>query len=129
MSTIRVSAVASRIGAARPWTCSTCRTQIAHGIKAESLFRPRRFFSYKKTTSQPQRPATQQGGKGRILLLASGGVVAGAGASLVAFGDDIKTSYEAVERAGRVAAALGICINEYVLLPGYFVSRDADLIS
>jgi aarF domain-containing kinase len=47
-------------------------------------------------------------------LFASGGVVASAGASLLAFGDDIKTSYEATERAGRVAAALGICINEYV---------------
>lgn len=46
-------------------------------------------------------------------MLASGGVVASAGASLLAFGDDIKTSYEATERAGRVAAALGICINDY----------------
>jgi aarF domain-containing kinase len=43
-------------------------------------------------------------------LLAAGGGVATAG--VLAFTDDIKHSYEAAERTGRVAAALGICINE-----------------
>lgn len=51
------------------------------------------------------------------MLAATGGGVAAAaatvGGSLLAFGDDIKNSYEAMERTGRVAAALVLCINDY----------------
>ncbi|PKS07785.1 hypothetical protein jhhlp_006393 [Lomentospora prolificans] len=47
----------------------------------------------------------------RRILLASGG--AATGATVLAFTDDIKASYETVERSGRVAVALAVCINDY----------------
>jgi len=46
-----------------------------------------------------------------VLVATAGGGVAGAG--MLALADDVKQRYEAVERTGRVAAALAICINEY----------------
>jgi len=45
-----------------------------------------------------------------IVLLASAG--GGILAMLAAAGEDVKNSYEALERTGRVAAALVLCINE-----------------
>lgn len=45
-----------------------------------------------------------------MILTASGGAAA---AAVLAFGDDIKQSYEAAERIGRVAVALAVCINDY----------------
>ena len=46
-----------------------------------------------------------------MLLAAGGGAAATAG--LMAFGDDVKYTYEAVERTGRVATALAVCVNDY----------------
>lgn len=34
----------------------------------------------------------------------------------IAFTDDIKHGYKAVERAGRVLGTLAVCINEYVFM-------------
>ncbi|KAF4971428.1 hypothetical protein FSARC_1737 [Fusarium sarcochroum] len=51
-------------------------------------------------------------GPTRPLLYASAGA-ATVGASALAFTDDIKNSYEAAERTGRVAVALAVCINDY----------------
>lgn len=48
-----------------------------------------------------------------MLLLASAGA-AGVASTALAFTDDIRNSYESVERTGRVVATLAICINEYV---------------
>lgn len=61
-----------------------------------------RFYSSRTTTSPP-RP------RRRVILYAS---AAGAGASLLAVADDVKGTFEGAERAGRVASALFICINE-----------------
>nr|CAD11388.1 conserved hypothetical protein [Neurospora crassa] len=47
----------------------------------------------------------------RTVLLAAGGGAAAAG--LLAVGDDVKYTYEAVERTGRVASTLAICVNDY----------------
>jgi aarF domain-containing kinase len=44
-----------------------------------------------------------------IQLAAAGGTV---GVALFAFWDDIKHTYAAAERTGRVVTALAICINE-----------------
>ncbi len=44
-----------------------------------------------------------------MVLASTGG---GAAAMLLAVGDDVKSSYEAMERSGRVASALILCINE-----------------
>ncbi|OAA66613.1 ubiquinone biosynthesis protein [Niveomyces insectorum RCEF 264] len=45
-----------------------------------------------------------------MILTASGGATT---AAVLAFTDDIKQSYETVERTGRVAAALVVCIKDY----------------
>lgn len=87
------------------WTCAECRTI--------QLSRPRvywgtngRGFSSKARTSGRTLPR-----RAGVLLLASGGGAATAG--VLAFTDDIKYGYDAAERAGRVAAALAVCINDY----------------
>ncbi|PHH62317.1 hypothetical protein CDD81_7237 [Ophiocordyceps australis] len=98
----------SRLATTRPsssiWTCLTCRGQLARGIG------PVRSYS------QGKGPRNRRHGRAnqpkRALLLASAGAAGVAGTAL-AFTDDIKNSYEAVERTGRVAVALAICINDY----------------
>lgn len=106
MNVFSFSAVATRIGP-RSWTCSTCRNQLVRS----KPFRPlsaRSFASGKgsRGNNGPRRAP-------RIALYASAGTAA-IGASAFALVDDIKTGYEAAERAGRVASTLMICINEYV---------------
>ncbi|KUI74223.1 hypothetical protein VM1G_09771 [Cytospora mali] len=89
------------------WTCTSCRSQLYKTAPT----RPgtyRQFSSGKsshslRSTRPPPRPR-------KLILYASGGV---AGASLLAVADDIKGTYEGAERAGRVASALFICINDY----------------
>jgi aarF domain-containing kinase len=47
--------------------------------------------------------------KGRVVLAAAGGAL---GVTAVAFTDDVKHAYGAIERSGRVASTLAVCINE-----------------
>ncbi|KAK2056671.1 ABC1 family protein [Colletotrichum caudatum] len=105
----------------RPWTCSECRAgPVAQQSSRPSAHQQRlgskatRGFSSTSTKASAARAAPKNGGGrkgGRVWLLASGGGAAAAGA--LAFTDDIKHGYEAAERAGRVAAALAVCINDY----------------
>ncbi len=97
----------------RLWTCAKCRNKLQRNA-ASRLPPSRRYYGTSKGKSasngnlrgQESRPKRSRG----VLLAATG--AGAAGASVLAFTDDIKHSYEAVERTGRVAAALGICINE-----------------
>lgn len=89
------------------WACAKCRRGQWSGQRSKGL----RFSS---TTANPGRtgaPPPPRSSRGRrvMLLAASGGA---AMATILAFTDDIKQSYEAVERAGRVGGALVLCINE-----------------
>jgi aarF domain-containing kinase len=45
----------------------------------------------------------------RILLAATTGAL---GFTALAFGDDVKHTYKAIERTGRVVGTLAVCINE-----------------
>lgn len=108
MNSLTASALATRIGG-RSWTCSACRSQLGRG-NPWSASGGRNFFS--GSSSPSKHTINNKKRAGRTVLLASGGVATGVGAALLAFGDDITTSYEATKRAGRVAATLGICINE-----------------
>jgi hypothetical protein len=47
-----------------------------------------------------------------IWATAGTGVAGGILGGVVAFGDEIRSSYDAAERAGRVGSALFVCINE-----------------
>ncbi|TLS24485.1 hypothetical protein PpBr36_08182 [Pyricularia pennisetigena] len=122
------------------WTCASCRSQstaaagrapvgfvIGNGGRrtvASSIrsIASSRYFRHASTTSQSQwqsdyhQHQQKQGGSRRprgsgALLLATTGGAASVG--ILAFTDDIKAGYETVERCGRVAAALALCINDY----------------
>ncbi|KAH6627089.1 ABC1 family-domain-containing protein [Chaetomium sp. MPI-SDFR-AT-0129] len=103
------------------WTCARCRgTGSGSSSNGSRIFRP--------NPSRPPPPVRQYGTarpsftshtppKGRsrrritaALLATAGG---GATAMLVSVGDDVKNSYEAMERSGRVASTLWLCINDY----------------
>ncbi|RBR12520.1 hypothetical protein FVER53590_02654 [Fusarium verticillioides] len=106
MNALSVSAFANRI-ATRSWTCSTCRSQLVRskplgGLSARGFASRRGSRKSNGHKSGPKRP----------LLYASAGVGT-VGATALAFTDDIKSSYEAAERTGRVAVALAVCINDY----------------
>ncbi|KAK7755974.1 hypothetical protein SLS62_001916 [Diatrype stigma] len=96
------------------WTCSNCRNHIptaASRSKSAAATQQPTARHYTTGSSRhsrriPKPPRTRNG----ILTAAATGA---AGAGALAFTDDIKYGYEAVERTGRVAGALGICINDY----------------
>lgn len=110
-----------RLATRRPWTCSNCRggplaqqSSRAQEQQQQRFSNTARGFSSTTTKAAINRATPKTGGGkkgGRVWLLASGGGAATAG--VLAFGDDIKYGYDAAERAGRVAAALAVCINEY----------------
>src|SRR3954462_10129309 len=83
----------------KSWTCRRCILQAEGGA--------RRFGTKSKSRSIPKEKR-----KGRILFAAAGGT--GVAALAVGFGDDVKHAYGSVERTGRVASTLAVCINEYV---------------
>ncbi|KAM0429343.1 hypothetical protein ACHAPT_006558 [Fusarium lateritium] len=106
MKAFSISTLATRV-AARPWTCSTCRSQLARSRPVQNV-RAKGFASGRASRGANGRRA----GPSRAVLYASAGV-ATVGASTLAFTDDIKNGYEAAERTGRVAVALAVCINDY----------------
>ncbi|RYP90695.1 hypothetical protein DL770_003160 [Monosporascus sp. CRB-9-2] len=100
----------NRLASNGRWTCSNCRNHI---LSAQAKTIPRRPPAKQYTAGSsrnyrrlPKSPRT------RITILTAAATGA-AGAGTLAFTDDIKYGYEAAERTGRVAAALGICINDY----------------
>ncbi|PTB39049.1 uncharacterized protein TrAFT101_007073 [Trichoderma asperellum] len=98
----------ARIGN-RTWTCSACRGQLARTRPTRQII-ARRFVSGRKSSSEGNGGA-KSGPNARLILFASTGAAAGTAA--LAFTDEIKNSYEAAERTGRVVAALAVCINDY----------------
>ncbi|EEY14544.1 ABC1 family protein [Verticillium alfalfae VaMs.102] len=89
------------------WTCATCRTQLSRPKSPQTITFRAKYSSRAWTKG---RPNTRNGRKGVLLLASTGGA---ATAGVLAFTDDIKYGYDAAERAGRVAAALAVCINDY----------------
>lgn len=94
------------------WTCRCCLSQ-TKSARVGSQFRvysrkghdPGRGSGRGNAYTDSGRPRR----KGRVLAAAALG---GVGASTLAFGDDMKHAYGAVERSGRVASTLAVCINE-----------------
>lgn len=70
---------------------------------------PRRYGSSTAGPSSLAAPRPRPRRRAAVLLAAAGG---GAAAMLLSVGDDVKSGYEAIERTGRVAATLVLCINE-----------------
>lgn len=103
MKACAVSRIATRTGP-RSWTCSTCRGQ---PVSVHTGWR--QFHSARR----PSRGGGGRRGRSRRALLLAATGAAGVATTTLAFTDDIKNSYEAAERTGRVVAALAICINDY----------------
>jgi aarF domain-containing kinase len=95
------------VSAATSWTCRRCLTQFqGTGARARQIrgFAERRN-AYGNRNGYSERPRR----KGRVVLAAAGGAL---GVTAVAFTDDVKHAYGAIERSGRVASTLAVCINE-----------------
>ncbi|KAK0651561.1 ABC1 family-domain-containing protein [Cercophora newfieldiana] len=100
------AAAARRITANLEWTCSRCRAQ-----RLDKPISSRAPILRNYATARPQSAAPRSRTRRRTVILASAGGALGAG--VLAFGDDIKTTYEASERSLRVASTLFICVNDY----------------
>lgn len=104
-----ISAAVLRRVSVRPAssTCTSCRGQFTKFAQARPS--TSRNYGSKRNfhSSRTSKPAPSS--RRTVLLCASFGA---AGASVLAVGDDIKGAYEGTQRAGRVASALFICINE-----------------
>ncbi|KAB5572800.1 ABC1 family-domain-containing protein [Coniochaeta sp. 2T2.1] len=90
------------------WTCSTCRSSVVRSQLRRTAppFRQYSSVSAKQNVRPPRRKA--------VIWAATGtGVATGVLAGVIAFGDQIQSTYGAAERTGRVASGLAICINDY----------------
>jgi aarF domain-containing kinase len=103
------SLFAKPLAAGTGWTCARCRSQLPtpnYQFSAAAFSRQYggtpRSFPRQKPKARPRRRAA-------VILAAAGG---GAAAMLLSVGDDVKNTYEAMERSGRVVSALVLCVNE-----------------
>lgn len=85
-----------------PWTCRRCALQ----GKGQRPFR-----GYSTGGSYTYEGATRPKGR-RKVLMASAGTAGLVGVTAVTYQDQVKHGYQAMERTGRVASALALCINE-----------------
>jgi len=88
------------------WICARCRARLPNpiSIPSQTPF-PRRYG----TAKLPPTPPKSRSRRRAVILATTGGAAA---TGLLAFGGDIKSTYEATERSLRVASTLLICINE-----------------
>jgi aarF domain-containing kinase len=84
-----------------PWTCRRCtlQSQAKRSIRGYSTGGGGHAV---QKEGKPRR-------KGRVVLAAATGTLVLSG---LAFQDEVKHAYKAVERTGRVAGTLALCINE-----------------
>ncbi|KAB8301098.1 hypothetical protein EYC80_003009 [Monilinia laxa] len=98
----------SRPSTTIPWTCGRCtqrgsRTSLVHNAGYSTGKRGGNGYGYKN--------GYQHSGKGNKVIMAS--AVGGVAVTGLAFTDDVRHAYEAVERSGRVVSTLFVCINDY----------------
>ena len=92
---------------ATSWTCGRCLTQLqGTGARARQI---RGFAERRNAKGNGNGYSKKPRRNGRVVLAAAGGAV---GVTAVAFADDVKHAYGAIERSGRVASTLAVCINE-----------------
>lgn len=91
------------------WTCARCR-DLARRPDLSSFPASRQFGTSRAGSTKFNVPPNRR----RVVILAAAGtgVATTILASVLAFTDEVKHSYEGAERTGRVASALAICINE-----------------
>ncbi|KAI0134085.1 ABC1 family-domain-containing protein [Xylariales sp. AK1849] len=94
------------------WTCSSCRSQLTSRAKTSQRSFDRQYTTGSSRNSR-RLPPPPPPPRRRIAILTAAATGAAAGAGALAFTDDIKHGYETTERAGRVTAALAMCVNDY----------------
>jgi hypothetical protein len=82
-----------------PWTCTRCTPQSQTTQSIRGYATGGRYTA--KARGKPKR--------GRVVLAAATGTL---GLTALVFQDEAKHAYRAVERTGRVAGTLALCINE-----------------
>jgi aarF domain-containing kinase len=93
---------------AESWVCGRCAHTGGGRVIARDIWAQAKRRGYSTARGGvrrgilPLRPRT-------IFLAATGGAAL---ATTVAFTDDVKHAYKAIERSARVAGALAVCINE-----------------
>ncbi|KAK0720720.1 ABC1 family-domain-containing protein [Lasiosphaeris hirsuta] len=101
------------------WTCAKCRSQVPKPILGRAP------ISRQYSTPPPKFRTSIPRSRRRVVILATAGGAATAG--LLAVGDDIKAFSETVQRSGRVATTLFICVNDYrTTLNQRETTEDAD---
>ncbi|KAK3903826.1 ABC1 family-domain-containing protein [Staphylotrichum tortipilum] len=100
------SLLSKRLGAG--WTCTQCRNLAPKPNLLRTPPKQCRQYGSARPSSTPPKGKPRR--RTAMVLASAGG---GAAAMLLAVGDDVKSSYEAMERSGRVASALILCINDY----------------
>jgi len=88
------------------WTCRRCASKQATQKSVRGYASKASNGNYGNSRSNGSR-------KNRRIVLAAT-ATGGIGASVLAFGDDLKHTYGAAERSGRVASTLFANVNEYV---------------
>jgi aarF domain-containing kinase len=87
--------IGSAFKQASSWNCRQCLRQSQNRTLRQYSSRAGRIPNTKK--------------RGRIVLAATTGTL---GLTALTFSDDVKHSYRAMERTGRVVGTLFVCINE-----------------
>lgn len=100
-------ASASAWARARPWTCGRC---VQRGTRKSWVQNATYSTGKRGGNGYGYGYGYQQNGRGNKVIMAS--AVGGVAATGLAFTDDIRHAYEAVERTGRVVSTLFVCINE-----------------
>jgi len=88
------------------WTCRQCLLQLRGSRIGDQI---RGYARRSKTYGSSSAKSTRSKRTGRVVVAAAGGAL---GVTAVAFTDDVRHAYEAVERTGRVVSTLAVCINE-----------------
>ena len=88
------------------WTCRQCLLQ-SRGSRIGDQLRgyARRSNAYGNGSAK----SAKSNRRGGVIVATAGGTL---GVTAVAFTDDVRHAYEAVERTGRVVSTLAVCINE-----------------
>lgn len=91
------------------WTCRQCLQQ-SRGSRIGDQIRGYARNSESKTYGNGSQSAKSKSKKrGRVVFAAAGGAM---GVTAVTLTDDVKHTYRAAERTGRVVSTLAVCINE-----------------
>ncbi|PMD27315.1 ABC1 family protein-like protein [Hyaloscypha hepaticicola] len=92
------------------WTCRQCLQQ-SRGSRIGDQIRGYARNSESKTYGNGSQSAKSKSKKRRrVVFAAAGGAL---GVTAVALTDDVKHTYRAAERTGRVVSTLAVCINDY----------------